>query len=345
MNRTLIFLVLFLLLGGVAAWYLTSDSDRNDSTVVGWDRQFTVENIDEVHRIFIVRRDGLETTLERNGKDWLYNGEHKANPAMMEPLLDVLENVQMKYKPPQKSVPNMVKTLATQGTKVEVYNKSGDNIKTFYIGGSAPNEEGTYMILEDAEQPYVVELPSMVGNPSVRFNHTGDDWRDKTIFDVKADNIQSISIEYPKQKNQSFRLERDGDEYEIEPFYDITPRIDLPVNEYTLDAFLDSYERVIAEGFRNDYEGKDTVLMQVPFSIITLVNKQGETTRAQFFPIQQDETIMQDPRSGEYKRVNPLFDRYFIDLNGEDFLQSQQRPIERIFWGYPSFFEGQPVPN
>ena len=345
MNRTVIFLVLFLLLGGAAAWYLTSEEGKNKSTVAGWDRDFAVENIEDVHRVFIVRRDGQKTTLERDGGEWLYDGQYKANPAVIRPLLQLIEKVQLKYKPPQNSTEHIVKVLATQGTKVELYDQSGNNLKTYYIGGSAPNSEGTYMIMEGAEQPYVMELPMMSGNPSVSFNHTGDEWRDKSIFDTKAENIRHISIEYPKQKSQSFRLTVDGSDYELEPFYDITPRINRPVNESDVDAFLNSYEKVIAEGFRNDYENIDSVLMQVPFSIITLVNTSGDTTRAQFFPILQDETIMQDPETGAYKRVNPLFDRYFIDLNGEDFLQSQQKPIERIFWGYPSFFEEQPLPN
>lgn len=345
MNRTVIFLVLFLILGGAATWYLTNDNEQSKSTLVGWDREFAVEDTDEVHRIFIVRRDGQKTTLERDGKEWLYDGQYKANPAVIEPLLQVVGKVQMKYKPPEASVDHIVKILATQGTKVELYDKSGDNLKTYYIGGSAPNEEGTYMILEGADQPYVMELPMMNGNPSVRFNHTGDEWRDKTIFDEKAEDIQSIAIEYPKQKSQSFRLAVNGGDYELAPFYDITPRIDRPLNTGNVDAFLNSYKRVIAEGFRNDHGDIESVLMQVPFSVITLVNASGDTTKAQFFPVLQDETIMQDPKSGAYKRVNPLFDRYFIDLNGEDFLQSQQQPIERIFWGYSSFFEEQPLPN
>ena len=345
MNRTVIFLVLFLILGAAAAWYLTSEKEQNKSTVVGWDRNFAVEDIKDVHRIFIVQRGGQKTMLERNGDEWLYNGQHKANPSVIKPLLQVVEKVRLKYKPPQNAVENIVKLLASQGTKVELYDKVGENLKTYYVGGSAPNAEGTYMIMEGAEQPYVMELPMMNGNPGIRFKHTGDEWRDKSIFDVKAEDIQFISIEYPKQKNQSFRLQVNSGDYELAPFYEPTPKISRPVNEGNIEAFLNSYERVIAEGFRNDYKRIDSVLMQVPFSVITLVDRSGDTTKAQFFPLLQDETIMQDPRTGAYKRVNPMFDRYFIDLNGEDFLQSQQQPIERIFWGYPSFFEQQPMPN
>jgi len=343
MKRTVIFLVLFLLLGGLAAWYLSSDQAAEKATVVGWDRDFAVEDIEEVHRIFIARRDGAKTRLEREGDHWVYNGKYKANPAVMRPLLDAIEKVRMRYKPANAAVENMVNHLATKGIKVELYNKAGENLKTYYLGGSTQDGLGTYMIMEGAEQPYVVELPAWEGNISVRFSHVGDEWRDKSIFDEELEDIQSLSVEYPKQKNQSFRIEARGSSYELSPFYEITPEITRPQAEGSIENYLSGFERVIAEGFRNDYSKKDSVRQLIPFSIITLANKSGDSTQARFFTVEEPDKIFQDPSTGEYVRSKPKFERFYVDLNGEDFLQTQQLPIQQIFWGYPSFFEETPL--
>ncbi|MCB9291127.1 MAG: hypothetical protein H6560_27730 [Lewinellaceae bacterium] len=64
------------------------------------------------------------------------------------------------------------------------------------------------------------------------------------------DNIQSVSIEYPKQRNQSFILEDTPDGYEVRPFYDITPRIRRPFRKGSAEAFLVNFESVGAEAFR-----------------------------------------------------------------------------------------------
>ncbi|MCB9291126.1 MAG: hypothetical protein H6560_27725 [Lewinellaceae bacterium] len=49
----------------------------------------------------------------------------------------------------------MVESLATEGMKVELYDKDGGLLKAYYVGGSTSDERGTYMIMEGAEQPYV----------------------------------------------------------------------------------------------------------------------------------------------------------------------------------------------
>ena len=65
----------------------------------------------------------------------------------------------------------MVKSLASEGIKVELYDRKGEKIKAYYVGGATPDERGTYMIMENAEEPYVAHIPSWEGNLRFRFNH------------------------------------------------------------------------------------------------------------------------------------------------------------------------------
>lgn len=344
MRRTIILLTLFLLLGGGVLWYLNNREDEK-TTLAGADRRFAVEDISQVHRIFIADREGNRTTLERKDGYWLYNGQHKARPEAMEPLLQAIQRLRVKYKPPRASEKNMVEALATQGLKIELYDKQGRKIKSYYLGGSTADERGAFAIIDGAEQPYVVELPAWEGNVTVRFAHKGDDWRDKKLFAEEADNVLSVSIEYPRQRDHSFRLESTPDGFEVKPMFDVTPLISRPYREGSVETFLANFEALSAEEFVNRHPARDSVRQLVPFSIITLVNKQGDTTQARFFPILPDQYISQDIKSGEFIEASSDIERYYVSLNEKDLLLAQHLLLRKAFWSYSSFFQDRKMLN
>lgn len=339
MKRTLILLLLFLLLGGGVAWYLTQGEDEK-STLTGTDRDFAT-NIEEVHKIFIADRLGERTTLEKRDGYWLYNGKYEARSSVIRPLVEAIERVRIQYKPPRAAVGNMVNVLATQGIKVELYDKEDEQIKTYYVGGSTSDERGTYMIMEGADQPYVVEIPAWEGNLSIRFKRIGDEWRKKLLFEHEVEEIKSVSIEYPKQKQNSFILEQTSDGiFDVQPFYDITPRINRPIKAGSGEAYLINFEKLSAEAFRNHVMEKDSIREQIPFSIITLTDVEGKTRKVQLYPIIKRSTVSQDLKSGEYIINSGDIERYYVDVDdGADFMLAQNRLMRKILWGYRSFFD------
>jgi hypothetical protein len=309
-------------------------------TLAGSDRNFALEDMSQLHKIFIAGRKGERTTLVRNGEGgWDVEGGGTANPHVVEPLLEVIRNVRIKYKPSDNALQNMVNTLATQGKKVELYDKKGNLLKSYYIGGSTADERGTYIIMDGAEQPYVAEIPGISGNVSVRFDRQGDEWRDKTLFSEKVEDIKYLSVEYPKQKNQSFILEAQGTDYTVKPFYDITPTIKRPFKEGSVEAYLVNFRNVGAEAFRNEHSGRDSILQTIPFCSITIVNTDEDTTRAVFYPIIKEKVTTQDRKTGEYVTTGGYLDRYFVLRNRQDFMLAQHLVMEKLFWGYGSFYQ------
>ncbi|MBK7871403.1 MAG: DUF4340 domain-containing protein [Saprospiraceae bacterium] len=333
MKKTLILLISFALFGSVTAWYLLTQQD-DKTTLLAKDQRFSIEDSENIYKIFIASKKGEKTTLERKENYWLYNGEYKARPNAIENLLDAITRVQVKYKPPTAAVDNMVKDLATNGLKVELYNNNNKLLKTYYVGGSTADERGTYMIMEGSNQPYVTYIPSWEGNIRFRYNLTGEDWRDKTIFTYKQDDIQSVSIEYPKQRNQSFRLERSGNGFEIKPFYETTPIVNQPISEGKVEAFLEGFKSLGAEAFENENPRRDSILKLMPFSIIKISSKDGDSTTVRLFPIipEYDPAVTRLPNAD-------AVERYFLDWNGQDFMLIQHRVFSKILWGYDFFFE------
>lgn len=323
MKKTLILLIGFALLGSLTTWYVLSKPD-DKTTLLAAERRFKVENTDEIYKIFIADRKGTQTTLERKDGYWLYNGKYPARPNAVDNVLDAVRRIEIQYKPPTAAVNNMIKSLATDGIKIEIYNKTGKLLQSYYIGGATADERGTYAIKDGAEQPYVVSIPGWEGNLRFRFNLQGDDWRDKTIFAENAADIQSVTIEYPKNRDQSFRLEREGNTYRITPFYDVTPVIRRPYKEGSVERYLEGFRSLGAEAFENENPARDSIKQLLPFSTITLKTSARAEKKVQLFPI--------------YTTSNQV-ERYYAEVNNGDFMLVQHLVFGKILWGYDFFFE------
>jgi hypothetical protein len=285
MNRTFLYLIIFVVLGG-ATWWMLSESEKDEKTsLLGADRKFKIEQPETIQKIFIADRKGNNTTLVRQGNDWIYNDKYIARPNAVENLLDAITRVEIKYQPPQQAVKHMISSLATEGIKVEVFGENDKLLKSYYVGGSTSDERGTYMMMANAEQPYVANIPNWSGNIRFRYNLKGDDWRDITIFRHKLENIAGVEVEYPKQRNKSFKIEREGNDFTVAPYFDITPKINEPVAQGKIEQYLVNFEKVSSRGFDNRNPEKDSIAGTIPFCRFALEDTQGNMTNLEMFPI------------------------------------------------------------
>ncbi len=333
-KRTTILLIIFLLIAGGTTVFLMNRND-NAGTIDTTERDFRVDDISKIHKIFIADRGKPPVTLERADGYWIYNEKYKARPSAVRLILDMLQQLQIKFIPPGAAMDNVVTQLAANGIKIELYDENDEKMKAFYIGGMTNDERGTYMIMEDANQPFAMHMPGFEGNLRARFEKEPDNWRDKTVFETPYEQIQSVSIEYPTQKNASFKIERQGDQFELTPFYDITPSINKEVNEGLIDAYLMGFEVVYAEAFENQYRKKDEIRSQIPFATLTVKTTGGEEKTVTFWPKQEYD------RAGNIIPIEEgyTYERYYADINGEDFMIVQHLNFKNFFWSYETFFE------
>lgn len=336
MNKRTILLLLATLLLGAASWWFVQKSGDTKTTLAGADRAFAVKDTNSIGKIFLADRLGNKTTLVRQGKEWTYNGQYTARPNAIKNLLDAIARVNIQYKPPYAAVENMVKNLSTEGIKVEIYDKEDQLIKAYYVGGSTPDERGTYMILDGYEQPYVCEIPGWTGNIRFRYNLLRDEWRDRHLFAAEIEEIQSVSVEYPQQRNKSFRLERQGKDFNLTPFYDITPRINKPVAQGKLEQYLVGFGGVQASRFMNQAAERDSIERMMPFTIITLAKTNGDTLSSVLFPFYVDPAI--DEKTGKVVYAERI-PGYYIRTRSGDFMSIQHEVIAKLLWDYVYFFE------
>ncbi len=334
MNNTLRIFLLFLLIAGFTYWYTSTTNHK--TTIDNTDRNFAISDIESVHKIFIADRNGQSATLDRKADHWVYNNKWRTNPNAIKNLLNTIEKVQLKYIPARAAIPNIVKDIATNNIKVELYDEAGGNIKTYYVGGVTNDELGTYMIMEGSNNPYVTYLPGFEGSLRVRYLLKELQWRDKTVFQESMEHIQSVSIEYPKQKNQSFSLKRmDNNEFEIMPLFGTTAKKNVVPKKGQVEKFLRGFDGLVAEAFENNYAKRDSVIQQLPFCILTLTTTQGDTTNLCLHPIIKLDRTGQ-PMQRKDGRL--LIERYFANKNNEDLLLIQELVFGKVLWSYDYFF-------
>ncbi len=335
MKKNLLLLLFFVLLGG-GAWFALKKNQGKTGSTQNWDMEFAVKDASQIQKIFIADRAGKTATLDRKPDGtWIYNGKYKARDGAMEILLQTITRINVNYIPPKAAEKNMIKDLVTDAVTVEVYNKKGERIKRYQIGGVTNDERGTFAIMDGAEQPYVVHIPGFVGQLRKRFLLGDDEWRDRYIFLEKPEEIQSVSVDYPTEKFQSFKLEKTGEaQFSVSPLNPATPVSRQPQRKGFAEAYIIQFEKLGAEAFENSHPDRDSIKLNVPFATVSLKKTTGEEKTVKFFPME----INLNDRGEQYVH------RYFAETSSGDFMLVQDRVFQGVFRGYGYFF-GAPVKN
>ncbi len=338
----LILLVLLLILGTTTFWYLKNKKNTNMS---GYDFEFAVKDTADVYKIFLADRSGKQVTLTRETPSvWKVNNRYKARPDVLHNLLETINRVDMKYRLPRNAVQNVVKDIATNSIKVEIYDKHNDKLKAYYVGGVNMDESGTNMMMENANEPYVTHIPGFNGGLRVRYFTDEIDWRDRMIFTLQPEEIQSVSIEYPLQKIKSFKLSLRGAKQpvnntpQVEPLFNMTPRINTEPVKGLVESFLLGFKFLGAEGFENGYDRLDSLKATTPFAIIQVATVKGDTQTLKLHPIlphNADGTLILNGQN------NMDIDKYYAESSSGDLYQIQHLVFQKIFWAYPNFFNLQ----
>ena len=245
---TIIIAALLVVIAGVLIW-----NNRYLSTIQGESSDFQVWDTASVTKIYLADRRENESLLERHEDGWTLNGTYKAHPKQVQYLLTTLYKIRVKMPVSVASHDNIVKQLAAQSTKVEIYQivptiNLFDKIKlfyrekrtkVFYVGDATMDSSGTFMLKEGADKAYIVYIPSFRGFISTRFNAFPDEWRDHTVFHANLADIQSVQIDFNEDPEGSFRIDNVGKhQYKLTRLCD---NQDMPFDTLRVINFLSSF--------------------------------------------------------------------------------------------------------
>lgn len=220
-NRLLLTLTIVIVIIGVLFFI-----NRRYTTLDDTESGFAIDDTSTVTRIFMADMNNrtVELTREATGK-WTLNDEMPAHNYNVIMLLRTMKDLTVRYPVPLAARDNVIRRLATISRKVEIYQEQYainlfNRIKlfprekltrTYYVGDATQDNMGTYMLMEGAEQPYVVFLPSLRGFIYPRYSTDVDDWRDHTIFKTPLQDFRSVKIEFLEEPDESFVVEADNE--------------------------------------------------------------------------------------------------------------------------------------
>jgi hypothetical protein len=261
--------------------------------------EFAIADTSSVTKIFMADMRGNQVLLTKLAPgEWLLNDSLKAGRENLNLLLKTMSNLAVKAPVPKKSYNSVIKRLATNSIKVEIYQKKfridlfnsirlfprEKLTKVYYIGNPTPDNMGTFMLLEGSDVPFVVYEPGFRGFIAARYTARENDWRDHTVFRTNPSAIKSIKVEFPYQPNESYLIEKYGNnKLELTSLqsnqklntFDIPKVVELVklYKDIRFEAVLDKIGPAQV----------DSIIHSTPLTIITLTDTAGNINQVKTF--------------------------------------------------------------
>jgi hypothetical protein len=272
-------IVLFLYLNNSSTTFRRSNSD------------FAVDDTSNVTMIFMSDKNNNTLKMNRTlpGNKWIVNDKYPGQKFNIDMLMETMLNLQVKHPVPLAAHNNIIKEMAANSVKVEVYQqvyrleifgvklfRHEKLTKVYYVGGAAQDNHGTFMLMEHSTEPFVTYLPGLRGFVSPRYTPIEKYWRDYTVFKKNLQEIASIKVEFPSIPQQSFEI--------VSRFQQQLEMRDLSTQSVIRDFdtlkvmnFLAAFRNLNFEAILNDMDKakKDSILSSVPFVVITLTDTAG----------------------------------------------------------------------
>lgn len=257
MRKTILYLLLLAVVAFGVYYFIFSDRDMFGVDEAG----FTVKDTASISRIFIADRAGESISLERKDEGWYLDGKYRAIASTVNTFLQMLITQTAMYPVPESMHNSTIKLLATKGVKVELYNKRGTQMRVFYVGGQT-GSSGSFMLMEGAKRPYVVQIPGFPGYVTPRYSTDMGEWRDRMICDIPADQLSSVDVKYPSEPLNSFVLKQDNGKVSV--LVDSNLSKGKEFNERRAKVYSKFFEKLYCEGYINGVAKLDSVIRSVP---------------------------------------------------------------------------------
>ena len=339
-NRVTLIIALLLLLAA-AALFLTNSY----STLRKDESDFSIADTSSVTKIFLSDKNNNEVTLERSEEGtWMVDGKYTAQQAKISSFLKTLADLEVRSPVPLVARNNVITRMAVIAKKIEIYQVTPRiNLfnkirlfphekltKTYYVGDVTQDNQGTFMLMEGAEEPYIVHIPGFRGFVSTRYSTIKADWRDYAVFKTPINEIQSVRVEFPLQPGQSYQFELlDNQNITLRSLAD--NQVFQGYDTIRALSFLTSFEDVRFESLLEhliEKEFIDSVSASTPKTVIILTDRQGTVNKVKIFskpgfaPLYAADGAMLEPVD--------LDRAYALVNNDEDFVLIQYYVFDKV---------------
>lgn len=330
MLKTLTYILVLGVLGFGVWFFLFKDKDLFAVDEAG----FQIKDVSEIEKIYLADKKGKSIKLHKSDNGWIVNDSFKALNGMVNTLLTTFKDQEAAFPVPDQAHNSVVKTLAANSVKVEVYDARGNVMRKFYVGGQAHNDMGTYMLVEGAKRPYVVQIPVFRGYVTSRYSTEILDWRDRNIVNIPADELESVKVNYTSEDTElnSFTISRSGDKnFQIT----LPPELDIKaeVNQTRVQDYVKFFSKLNCEGYLVNVIDMDSIIASTQKRCniqITTTNDKTQVVDIYWMPITKRSKNLQT----QDIKTPDIYDSdrfYAVTNNYRDTAVIQRHTFDKIF--------------
>jgi hypothetical protein len=300
--------------------------------------EFRIEDINDIGSIDIADKYGKKTTLLKKENGWFVYGNYPAQQSHMLSILEVLNKIEIEAPVSDSQRKIAIENLKNFGTEVKIKDKSGDEIKTIFIGGEFRG--GNYMILSEngvvSADPYIVRQPGFKGNLKYKFSADSKDWKSTLLFGTLVDKLAKIDISYSEQPEHSFVILKDEELIKIEPSSE-KYRINKNVDQSKMIQFLLEFEAKHFEGVIESDTLQQRIKTMTPFVKIAITDIDNKMKSVWLY---------RRPASKKYEQVDARGKKLAFDLDkywsfipeSKEYVLSQHYVLGPVLMTYEYFF-------
>lgn len=337
-------ITLSLLLVLVAVSVMVYKNKTKTSTIDEEASNFKVKDTASVDKIFLADKNNKSVTVTRTAKGWMVNDKYPARPDVIKEILETIRLMEVKSPVPKVTRESVIKRMATQSIKVEIYSK-GEKIKQFYVGYATMDYTGTYMVLTNLEEdknydePFVVQIPGFEGYLTTRFLTDADDWRDRLVINYTPPEMKQIKLDLYEMPDSSFTIDiANSTTFSLKN----TKGLALPYDEMKMKQYLAYFQNVNYEKLITNIKDKvvDSLSTAIPFATLTVTDKNNQIHTLQF--IHKYALKEQVEQYGANMKYDP--DRLYLRFNqNKELAVIQFYVFGKILQTYGYFLPQNPV--
>ena len=279
MRRYIYYLIALSLLFIAAFFFFFNDSSGNLNLR---STHFSVDNTDRISEIKIADNT-KPLLLSKENNQWKVNKKFWVKEQSLGMFLHALNRIEIHYPVSKLEKSQVSSLLKKDGILVEI-KKSRINTIRFYVSKPSMSQDKTFMMMANSSEPYVVKIPGFKGQISQLFISDENFWRDKIVFDYLPQNISTITVEYPKSQDKSFRIKNFNDGSFALINGNNVPETDFNVEKVA--RYFTYFQKIQFEDVISDWptEKVNSVLDNSPSVQITVENIQGVKTEIKIYP-------------------------------------------------------------
>jgi len=339
MKKYIPYLVIIIALALAAVWVIKSQSE---GTINEREGDFAVKDSKEIFKIILTDTEKNRIELSNSKGVWMVNGKYAAREDLTKQLFDAVTRVTSLCPVPSAAHDNVIREMMAKHVRVEVFDAKNNLMKSYLVGGPSVDAQNTYMLLEIdgtlAARPHMTYIPNFKGYLTPRFNTDEENWRTRVLFNYTADEIKSLSVEYPSDEKKSFRINSVAkDSFVLSPL-DEKFRINDSYQQKFIGQYFDFYSSVYIEAFDNNYSKKDSVIKTIPYCTITITEKDNSINKVNLFymPVSKRSKSQFDEQGND---MTYDIDHYYASIhNDKDFAIVQYYVFGKLLRSYKDFF-------